>query len=530
MAQATECSRLRGFKSFLDQNGRAFINQFEKFDHVRVPHAHTAMTRGGADLVLMFRAVNIDESLPRIGIFFIQSIQPQDTGHDQVLRWRGRVVELERDAAYKNSAVRRVASNLAGNAKTSGRRFQASLLRANAKSRRGYRKGAHRLLVLAHRKPLMLYRYVDCFHSQRVSDRDKIPRQDYNRELMGGYHIAIVGATGAAGSELLRVLERRNFPVASLRPIGSARSAGKSVKFRGESIPVETLDRRSFEKIDISFFSAGGDVSREYVPIACQADAIAIDKSSAFRMDPHVPLMIPEINAQDLGRHRGVIANPNCTTTVMLMALYPLHSIFRVKRVIVASYQAVSGSGTRGVEELRRQIEEVARGPEVEDMAYPNADSQAGRSRYSEIFPHQIAFNLLPHVDSFLESGYTKEEQKMQDETRKIMHLSRLRLSATCVRVPVYRAHSVAVTAEFERPVSVQQAHEVLSKAPGLELVDEPQGNRYPMPISVAGRDNCQVGRVRLDCAFENGLSFWVAGDQLLKGAALNAVQIAELL
>ena len=355
--------------------------------------------------------------------------------------------------------------------------------------------------------------------------------------LMGGYHIAVVGATGAAGTELLRVLERRNFPVASLRPIGSTRSAGKSVQFYGDSIPVEKLDARSFEKIDIAFFSAGGDVSRNYVPIACQADAIAIDKSSAFRMDPHVPLVIPEINAEDVKLHRGVIANPNCTTTVMLMALYPLHKIFRVHRIFAATYQAVSGSGTRGVEELTRQTKTWAEDQEsctrrpAGDATAANANQpRASHSDSATVFPHPIAFNLLPHVDSFLESGYTKEEVKMQDETRKIMHLPALRVSATCVRVPVYRAHSVAVTAEFGRPVSLQQAREVLSKAPGLELVDVPQSNQYPMPLNVAGKDNCQVGRVRLDCALENGLSFWVSGDQLLKGAALNAVQIAELL
>jgi aspartate-semialdehyde dehydrogenase len=328
---------------------------------------------------------------------------------------------------------------------------------------------------------------------------------------MKGYHIAVVGATGAAGTELLGVLERRNFPVASLRPIGSTRSVGKSIRFREEPIPVQELGDRSFDKIDIAFFSAGGDVSRNYVPIACQSDAIAIDKSSAFRMDPHVPLVIPEINAEDVRQNRGVIANPNCTTTVMLMALYPLHRVFGVRRVFATSFQAVSGSGARGIEELKRQVA-------ANDLQPP------------ELYPHPIAFNLLPHIDSFLESGYTKEEAKMQDEAQKIMHLPELRVSATCVRVPVYRAHSVAVSAEFERPVSVEQAREVLAKAPGLELVDEPQSNRYPMPLSVAGKDNCQVGRVRLDCAFENGLSFWVSGDQLLKGAALNAVQIAELL
>ena len=341
--------------------------------------------------------------------------------------------------------------------------------------------------------------------------------------LMGGYHIAVVGATGAAGTELLRVLERRSFPVASVRPISSARSVGKSVQFCGDSIPVEKLDPGSFEKIDIAFFSAGGDVSRSHVPIACQADAIAIDKSSAFRMDPHVPLVIPEINAEDVRLHRGVIANPNCTTTVMLMALYPLHKIFRVHRVFASTYQAVSGSGSRGVDELTRQTSAFAKA--TADMPPSATDSDSAK-----VFPHPIAFNLLPHVDSFLESGYTKEEVKMQDETRKIMHLPELRVSATCVRVPVYRAHSVAVTAEFVRPVSIQPAREILSKAPGLDLVDEPHSNQYPMPLNVAGKDNCQVGRVRLDCAFDNGLSFWVSGDQLLKGAALNAVQIAELL
>jgi aspartate-semialdehyde dehydrogenase len=319
-----------------------------------------------------------------------------------------------------------------------------------------------------------------------------------------------VGATGAAGTELLRVLERRKFPVASLRPIGSARSVGKSIRFRDEPVTVEELGERSFDKTDIAFFSAGGDISRNFVPVACQADAIAIDKSSAFRMDPHVPLIIPEINSEDVRQNRGVIANPNCTTTVMLMALYPLHRAFGVRRVFATSFQAVSGSGARGIVELTRQVAEKDAAP--------------------EFYPHPIAFNLLPHIDSFLETGYTKEEAKMQDETRKIMHLPELRVSATCVRVPVYRAHSVAVSAEFERPISVEQAREVLAKAPGLELLDEPQSNRYPMPLGVAGKDNCQVGRLRLDCAFENGLSFWVSGDQLLKGAALNAVQIAELL
>jgi len=331
---------------------------------------------------------------------------------------------------------------------------------------------------------------------------------------MKGYHIAVVGATGAVGAELLRVIERRNFSVASLRAIGSARSGGKSVRFHNDSIPVEELTHRSFDKIDVAFFSAGGEISRKYVPIACQADAIAIDNSSVFRMEPHVPLVIPEINAEDVRGHRGLLANPNCTAAIALMAIYPLHRVFTVRRVFAASYQAVSGSGARAINELRQQVE----------------DASQNREMRSQIYPHPIAFNVLPHVDSFLENGYTKEEMKFQNEGRKIMHLPEFRASLTCVRVPVYRAHSVAVSAEFERPVSVERAREVLAKAPGIELVDEPQSNRYPMPLSVAGKDNCQVGRIRIDCALENGLSFWVSGDQLLKGAALNAVQIAELL
>ena len=331
---------------------------------------------------------------------------------------------------------------------------------------------------------------------------------------MQGYHIAVVGATGAVGQELLRVLERRNFSVASLRPIASLRSVGKSVRFQDESVPVQELKEHSFDKIDVAFFSAGSEISRKYVPIACQADAIVIDNSSAFRMEAHVPLVIPEINVDDVRGHRGLIANPNCTTAIILMALYPLHRAFSVRRIFAASYQAVSGSGARAIEELKRQVEMAAQ----------------DRQPKPEVYPHPIAFNLLPHVDSFLQNGYTKEEIKVQNEASKIMHLPQFRASVTCVRVPVYRAHSVAVSAEFEKPVSLERAREALAKAPGLELVDEPQNHRYPMPISVTGKDNCQVGRVRVDCAFENGLSFWVSGDQLLKGAALNAVQIAELL
>ena len=328
------------------------------------------------------------------------------------------------------------------------------------------------------------------------------------------YHIAVVGATGAVGQEFFRVMDRRNFPVASIRALASRKSAGKKVQFRNQPITIEELGEDSFDKIDIAFFSAGGEVSRKFVPVARRAGAVAIDNSSVFRMDSDVPLVIPEINAADAYKHSGVIANPNCTTAIALMAIYPLHRAFGVHRVFAASYQAVSGSGARAIDELREQVKNA-----LQD-----------RQLTAEVYAHPIAFNLLPHVDSFLASGYTKEEMKMQNEGRKIMHLPEFRASVTCVRVPVYRAHSVAISAQFDQPVSVERARQVLAKAPGLELVDEPENNRYPMPITVAQKDNCQVGRVRVDCAFDNGLSFWVSGDQLLKGAALNAVQIAELL
>src|SRR5581483_3610276 len=302
--------------------------------------------------------------------------------------------------------------------------------------------------------------------------------------------------------------------VASIRALASARSAGKNVRFRGEAVTVEELGQNSFDQIDIAFFSAGGNTSCEFVPLAQKAGAVAIDNSSVFRMDPGVPLVLPEINQGDVKQHRGIIANLNCTTAVALMAIYPLHRAFGVKRVFASSYQAVSGSGQRAINELQEQVLAAAE----------------NRQPAAKVYPHPIAFNVLPHVDAFLENGYTKEEMKFQNEGAKIMHLPDFRASVTSVRVPVYRAHSVAVSAEFEKKVSVDQAREVLAKAPGLELVDEPQKNRYPVPLAVAGKDNCEVGRVRLDCALENGLAFWVSGDQLLKGAALNAVQIAELL
>jgi aspartate-semialdehyde dehydrogenase len=316
------------------------------------------------------------------------------------------------------------------------------------------------------------------------------------------------------GVELLKLLEKRSFPIAKLTLLASARSAGKSLPFGGESLVVHELTEDSFQGVDLALFSAGGSISKKYAPIAAQHGAIVVDNSSAFRMDAEVPLVIPEINGADIKKNRGIIANPNCTTAISLMALYPLHREFRVKRIIASSYQAVSGTGAKAIEELERQVHQVVRGEEVT----------------RNVYPHQIAFNVLPHVDGFLDNGYTKEEMKMQNEGRRIMHHPTFKASVTCVRVPVYRAHSVAISAEFEKPVSLDRARDVLKKSPGLEVVDTPELNEYPLPLYCAERDNCQVGRLRYDCALDNGLAFWVSGDQLLKGAALNAVQIAELI
>lgn len=325
-------------------------------------------------------------------------------------------------------------------------------------------------------------------------------------------HIAIVGATGAVGLDMLKTLEKRNFPLGSLTPLASARSAGKTLPFRGQEILVQELTGDSFVGVDIALFSAGGAISKEFAPLAVNAGAVVVDNSSAFRMDDSVPLVVPEINTTDVATHKGIIANPNCSTIVTVMALYPLHQAFGVKRMFASTYQAVSGSGAMGIEELKRQVSEINDGREVT----------------REVYPHQIAFNVLPHVDVFLESGYTKEEMKMVHESRKIMGLPGFQASVTCVRVPVYRAHSISVSAEFEKPVSVEHAREAIAAAPGIDLNDDIASNGYPLPLELAGQDNCQVGRIRKDCAMENGLSFWVAGDQLLKGAALNTVQIAE--
>lgn len=325
-------------------------------------------------------------------------------------------------------------------------------------------------------------------------------------------HVAVVGATGAVGVEMLRTLEKRNFPVDRLTLLASARSQGRKLPFRGQEVEVQTLTKESFAGIDLALFSAGGGISREFAPAAVEAGCVVVDNSSAFRMDPQVPLVVPEINAADVAQHQGIVANPNCTTAVTLMALYPLHAAFGCRRIFASTYQAVSGTGAQAIEELRQQVRQAANNEPITKAVYP----------------HQIAFNVLPHVDNFLDNGYTREEMKMENEGRRIMHHPEFRASVTCVRVPVYRAHSISVSAEFEKPVSVEGALEVLQRAPGLDVIDDPANARYPLPLDQAGKDNCAVGRLRKDCALDNGLCFWVSGDQLLKGAALNAVQIAE--
>lgn len=328
------------------------------------------------------------------------------------------------------------------------------------------------------------------------------------------YHVAIAGASGAVGIELVRLLEERNFPVGRLTLLASARSVGKTLTFKGAEVPIQELTHESFAGVEIALFSAGGDISRQFAPSAVAAGAVVVDNSSAFRADPAIPLVVPEINGADIAGHQGIIANPNCSTAIALMALYPLHQRFGLKRVFASTYQAVSGSGAKAIVELENQVSALQRGEPAEKSVYP----------------HQIAFNALPHVDSFLETGYTKEEMKMQTEGRKIMHLPDFRASVTCVRIPVYRAHSIAVTAEFEHPVDLATARKAIESFPGVDLQDDPAAFDYPTPLAVSGQDNCKVGRLRLDCASENGLSLWIVGDQLLKGAALNAVQIAEYL
>ncbi len=332
--------------------------------------------------------------------------------------------------------------------------------------------------------------------------------------MAAGYVVAVVGATGAAGSTTLKVLEERKFPVRELRCYASERSVGTTLPFRGDSVRVEKLGPGSFKGVEIAFFSAGSAQSKEHAPLAVKAGAVVVDKSSAFRMDPGVPLVVPEINGHAVRGHSGIVASPNCTTVVTVMPLKPLHDAARLSRVIATSYQAVSGAGVKGVEELRRQTLAWARGEAVR----------------AEFFPHQIAFNLIPHIDRFADNGYTEEELKLIDEIRKILELPDLRISPTTVRVPVFTAHSVAVNVETEEPVTARRARELFADFPGLRVWDDPAQNRYPMPVVVEGQDDCFVGRIREDLSLPNGLNFWVVGDQLRKGAATNAVQIAELL
>jgi aspartate-semialdehyde dehydrogenase len=342
---------------------------------------------------------------------------------------------------------------------------------------------------------------------------------------MAGYHVAVVGATGAVGQEMLSILEERRFPVKSLRLLASKRSVGKTFPFRETSLAVEELKGNSFRGIDIALFSAGADRSKRFAPAAVKAGAVVIDNSSAFRMEAKVPLVIPEINAEEIRNHKGIIANPNCTTIVTLMGLYPLRP-YGIRRVILSSYQAVSGAGAWAIEELRRQTLEWAL-QEIKNATMGTSDKAVLRA---EKFPHPIAFNLIPHIDTFQEGGYTKEERKCLLESRKILNQPDLHVSATTVRVPVFRSHSVSVHMETEKPLTVAKARSLIRSAKGVGLCDQPAKSKYPTPVQVAGQDDCLVGRIRKDEGAPNGLCLWIVGDQLRKGAALNAIQIAEAL
>ena len=342
---------------------------------------------------------------------------------------------------------------------------------------------------------------------------------------MTGYHVAIAGATGAVGQEMLSILADRKFPVRSLKLLASRRSVGKSFEFQGEAVPVQELTGRSFRGIDVALFSAGADRSKEFAGHAVKAGAVVVDNSSAFRMDPDVPLVVPEINPEDIRTHSGIIANPNCTTIIMLMGLYPLRA-YGLRRLIVSSYQAVSGAGAWAIEELRRQTVQWS----LREMENAMLGTRHAADLCADKFPHPIAFNVIPHIDKFLENGFTKEEMKCLYESRKILHDPDLMVSATTVRVPVFRSHSVSVHLETERPLPVSRARSLIRKAEGVQLYDEPGKARYPMPILVSGKDDCLVGRIRRDECTPNGLWLWIAGDQLRKGAALNAIQIAERL
>ena len=328
------------------------------------------------------------------------------------------------------------------------------------------------------------------------------------------YSVAVAGATGAVGTEMLRALENRDFPVRSLRLLASSRSVGKELTFKGDRIRVQELAHDSFEGIDVALFSAGAGRSREFAPSAVSAGAVVIDNSSAFRMRPDVPLVVPEVNPEDAAQHRGIIANPNCTTIIMVVPLKPLYELSRIRRIVVSTYQSASGAGAKAMEELRTQA----------------ADVLAGREAVPTAFPYQIAFNLFSHNTTIGENGYCEEEMKMVNETRKIMHDPDIAVCPTTVRVPVFRSHTETLVIEQERKVTVAEARAALADAPGVRVVDDRDGNYFPMPIDANGEDDVLVGRIREDLSSETGLALFVCGDQLLKGAALNAVQIAELL
>jgi aspartate-semialdehyde dehydrogenase len=326
------------------------------------------------------------------------------------------------------------------------------------------------------------------------------------------YNVAIVGATGAVGEEMRAVLEQRDFPIGKLKLLASARSVGKRFTFKGEEIPVEELTKDSFKDIDVALFSAGASISKEFAPAAVDAGAVVIDNSSAFRMDDAVPLIVPEVNPRDIKKHKGIIANPNCTTIIMVVALKPLYDYSRIKRIIVSTYQSASGAGAKGMDELLRQANAFVNGDDIK----------------AEHFAYQLLFNLIPHIDVFQDNDYTKEEMKMVNETRKIMGDAEIMVSPTCVRVPAVRAHSESINIETEIKITPEKARELFAGAPGLQVIDDPADKKYPMPLFASGEDDCFVGRIREDLSCENGLNFWVVGDQIRKGAALNAVQIAE--
>jgi aspartate-semialdehyde dehydrogenase len=329
---------------------------------------------------------------------------------------------------------------------------------------------------------------------------------------MNGYKVAIVGATGLVGQEFIKVLGQRNFPMDSIYLLASDRSAGNRIFVNHEEVEVKETTPESFKGIDIALFSAGAEVSRYFSPIAAQSGAVVVDNSAAFRVVPAVPLVIPEVNPEDIKGHKGIIANPNCSTIQVVVALYPLHKVNPIKRLIVDTYQAVSGTGSAAIEELTTQARQVL----------------DGQSTTPHVYPHQIAFNVLPEIDVFLDNGYTKEEWKMVEETRKIMHADDIEISATCVRVPVFTGHGTAIHAEFSQPISAEEAQHILAQAPGVKVLDDPAISLYPQPWSAAGTDEVFVGRIRHDASHHNGLVMWVVADNLRKGAALNAVQIAE--